>query len=149
MKTIAGGLIALMLLFFYLILVLKASHVAACVGTKGCDVQAIGPFNDVMAQAMSMLSGLVSALIIAELAAAKPGEAPGERVLTTSTPRAKNILRWVTGLYVVAWLFTGAWAFWMGINYPSALPALTSVGTAWIGLAVVSAYSYFGIKPSA
>lgn len=147
MKAIAGGLIALVLLFFYIVLVFRACDVAACMGTKGCDVQAIGTFNDQMAQAMAILSGLVSALIISELAAAKPGEAPGERILTSSSPRAKNILRWVTGLYVLAWILIGAWAFWRGLNYPSQLPALTTVGQAWIGLAVVSAYAYFGIKP--
>jgi hypothetical protein len=28
------------------------------------------------------------------------------------------------------------------------LPLLTSLGRAWLGLAVASAYAYFGIKPS-
>jgi hypothetical protein len=143
MKTIAGGLIALVLLFFYILLVFKAAAIAECIGTQ-CGTFKSGDFNDVMAQAMTVLGGLVSALIISELAATEPGQAP--RMLGSDSQKAKVFLRWTTGLYIAAWLFTGAWAFWKGMNYPSALPALTSVGQSWLGLSVASAYAYFGIK---
>lgn len=149
MKTVAGGLIAVVLLVFYVLLVVRASELASCTGHgASCDVHAIGPFNSTMAHFMSVLSGLVSALIISELSMAKPGQAPGERLATITSPRARNVLRWVTWLYVLAWVIAGGWAFWVGINYPTAVPSLVNVGTAWIGLAVVSAYAYFGIKPS-
>ena len=145
MKSIASGAIALALLFFYILLVSKASQVAECIGTN-CGTLTKENFNDVMAQAMSVLGGLVSALIISELAVAEPGGTPGARMLQSDSSRAKNVLRWTTGLYILAWLITGGWAFWNGINYPDALPALTSVGQSWIGLSVASAYAYFGIK---
>jgi hypothetical protein len=145
MKTVAGGLIALALLFFYIVLVFKASAIAECIGTK-CGAYTTSSFNDVMSQAMSVLGGLVSALIISELAITEPGQTPGGRMLQSDSAKAKNILRWTTGFYIVAWLITGAWAFWIGLSYPNALPALTSVGQAWLGLSVASAYAYFGIK---
>lgn len=150
MKGIASGLIALMLLFFYVLLVIRASDIARCIGRGAtCNVHDLAPFNDTMAHFMSVLNGLVSALIISELAVAKPGQAPGERlVAVTASSRAKNILRWVTWLYVAVWVFVGGWAFWVGINYPGAVASLVSVGTAWFGLALISVYAYFGINPT-
>lgn len=148
MKTVAGGVIAVVLLVFYVLLVYSAVHVVNCVSTSGCIDTTVALFNDVKSQAMSVLGGLVSALIISELAVAKPGEAPATRFLANASNRAKNILRWTTWLYVGAWLITGAWAFWTGLNHPSVLPALTSVGQSWLGLAVASAYAYFGLRPA-
>ena len=144
MRSVAGGLIALVLLFFYIILVLKAAKVAECIGTN-CGTLTAANFNDVMAQAMSVLGGLVSALIISELAVTEPGQTPGERMLKSGS-KAKNILRGTTICYILAWLAIGAWAFWKGLNYPDALPSLTSVGQSWLGLSVASAYAYFGIR---
>lgn len=145
MKSVAGGLIASVLLFFYIVLVLKAAKIAECIGTN-CGTVSAGSFNDVMAQAMSVLGGLVSALIISELAVTEPGQTPGSRMLQSTSPKARRILRYTTGAYILAWLATGAWAFWTGLNYPDALPSLTSVGQAWLGLSVASAYAYFGIR---
>ncbi|MEW9571540.1 hypothetical protein ABQJ54_07240 [Rhodanobacter sp. Si-c] len=148
MKMLAGGAIAVVLLVFYVLLVHSAVHVVNCVSTSGCTGATVASFNDVKSQAMSVLGGLVSALIISELAITKPGEAPAARILAAASDRAKNVFRWTTWLYVGAWLVTGAWAFWTGLSHPSVLPALTSVGQSWLGLAVASAYAYFGISPA-
>ena len=147
MKAIAGGVVALVLLVFYFLLVRSAIQVVDCISTAGCTELTAASFNNVKSQAMSVLGGLVSALIISELAVTKPGETPGSRVLTAQSGKAKNILRWTTWLYIAVWLFTGAWAFWTGLDHPDALPALTSVGQAWLGLSVASAYAYFGLSP--
>jgi hypothetical protein len=148
MKAIAGGVIAIVLLVFYVLLVHSAVEVVNCLSTSGCTEPAVASFNDVKSQAMSVLGGLVSALIISELAITKPGETPAARLLVATSDKAKNILRWTTWLYIGAWLVTGAWAFWTGLNHPATLPALTSVGQAWLGLSVASAYAYFGLSPS-
>ena len=149
MKAIAGGIVALVLLAFYVLLVYSAIQVVGCVTTAGCTGLTAASFNDVKSQAMSVLGGLVSALIIAELAITKPGEEPGVRILsaTASSGTSKNLLRWTVWLYMAAWVVTGAWAFWTGLNHPNALPALTSVGQAWLGLSVASAYAYLGLNP--
>jgi hypothetical protein len=148
MKAIAGGVIAIVLLVFYVLLVHSAVEVVNCLSTSGCTELTVASFNDVKSQAMSVLGGLVSALIISELAITKPGETPAARLLVATSDKAKNILRWTTWLYIGAWLVTGAWAFWTGLNHPATLPALTSVGQAWLGLSVASAYAYFGLSPS-
>jgi hypothetical protein len=148
MKAVAGGVIAIALLVFYVLLVHSAIDVVNCLSTSGCIELTANSFNDVKSQAMSVLGGLVSALIISELAITKPGETPAARLLVASSDRAKNILRWTTWLYIGAWLVTGVWAFWTGLNHPATLPSLTSVGQAWLGLSVASAYAYFGLSPS-
>jgi hypothetical protein len=143
-----GGAIAVILLGIYLHLIRVAYQVVACVTTTGCTKYVATFFNDGMAQALSVVGGLVSALVIAELAATKPGEAPAARALADdATDRSKFILKVVTTVYVLAWMLAGLTAFFVGLYHPKELPPLTTLGQAWLGLAVASAYAYFGIKP--
>ncbi len=148
MRASFGGLIALILLGLYVYLVQLAIAVVHCVALDGCFKYTERDFNDGMAQAMSIIGGLVSALVIAELAVTRPGEAPGARLLDENpTPRATLILKIITVNYVLVWVVTGLWAFLVGLDHPKELPALTNVGQAWFGLAVAAAYAYFGLKP--
>ena len=148
MQATFGGAIAVILLGIYLHLVRVAYLVVGCVTTAGCTAYDAGTFNDGMAQALAIVGGLVSALVIAELAATQPGDPPGARALAANaSDRAKSILKTVTAIYVLAWMGAGLTAFFVGLYHPKVLPPLTSLGQAWLGLAVASAYAYFGIKP--
>ena len=101
-----------------------------------------------MAQYLAELGGLVSALVIAELAITRPGEIPAARVLTAhATDKAKKRLRVVTTVYLIVWFMAGASAFLIGLSHPKILPPLTSVGQSWFGIAVAAAYAYLGVKP--
>jgi hypothetical protein len=143
-----GGAIAVILLGIYLHLIRVAYQVVACATTAGCTTYPAGYFNDAMSQALAIVGGLVSALVIAELAATKPGDAPAARALADdASGRAKFILKIVSAVYVLAWLGAGLTAFFVGLYHPKELPALTNLGQSWLGLAVASAYAYFGIKP--
>ena len=149
-RTVGGGLVAVALLALYAYLVWSAIAVVSCVSDETCTALAATDFNNVKAQALSVVSGLVSALVISELALTKPGAPPGAKALgEASTRRARNVLRWVTALYIFVWLCVGGAALIAGLNNPDALPALTSVGQSWFGLSVASAYAYFGLKPAA
>lgn len=148
MQATFGGAIAIILLGIYLHLIRVAYLVVSCATTAGCTTYPPGYFNDAMAQALAIVGGLVSALVIAELAATKPGEAPAARALADdASSRAKFILKIVSAVYVLAWMGAGLTAFFVGLYHPKELPPLTSLGQAWLGLAVASAYAYFGIKP--
>lgn len=148
MQVVFGGAIAVVLLGIYLHLIRVAYQVVDCVTTVGCTMYAATFFNDGMAQALAIIGGLVSALVIAELAATKPGEAPAARVLSEeASERSKFIFKIVTVIYVLAWMLAGLTAFFIGLYHPKDLPPLTNLGQAWLGLAVASAYAYFGIKP--
>jgi len=150
MKEVFGGLIAVALLGLYLHLIRIAIQVAVCVSTAGCTTYPAGYFNDGMAQALSIIGGLVSALVIAELAATRTGEVPLARAMAPDASRwTIGTVKIVAVLYVLAWIVAGFAAFWVGLYHPDGLPPLTTLGQAWLGLAVSSAYAYFGIKPPA
>lgn len=146
MRTIAGGIIAVVLLGIYVWLIVVACHLVLCNG-DACPAPA--SFNAVQAQALSVITGLVSALVIAELTMTKPGEAPAAHLLSADpTARAKNVMRWITSIYLLVWLVAGLAAFVIGLEHPATLPALTNVGQAWFGIAVAAAYAYLGLQPA-
>ncbi|TAN02904.1 MAG: hypothetical protein EPN36_14860 [Rhodanobacteraceae bacterium] len=145
MRTIAGGVIAVVLLGIYAWLIIAAACIALCTGT-GCAAPAA--FNAGMTQALGVVTGLVSALVIAELAITPAGAAPAARLLPPTTgPRGRLLLRWVTAIYLLVWLVAGLIAFVIGLLHPGALPALTHVGQAWFGIAIAAAYAWLGLKP--
>lgn len=148
MQLLFGGLIAVLLLGVYVHLVRIAVKVVYCLSTPGCVLYPATYFNEGMAQALALIGGLVSALVIAELAVAKPGDAPGRRVLNKdASPLAVRTVSIVSTFYVLVWIGAGLTAFLVGLYHPKEVPPLTTLGQAWLGLAVTSAYAYFGLKP--
>jgi hypothetical protein len=150
MKLAFGGLIALILLGLYAYAVRVGVATAICAATTGCTALTAAGFTAGFASTMNTVGGLVSALVIAELAITRPGDAPMARSLAEdSTPGARSALKLVTGLYLLTWVLIGLWAYLVGVMwYPSVVAQLTDVGQAWLGLAVAAAYAYFGIKPA-
>jgi hypothetical protein len=100
-----------------------------------------------ISRTMATVGGLVSALVIAQLAVTKANEPlagtsvfPG--VGDWAVPLAKVV-------YVVMWIGMGFAAFVVGeLWFPDKVPALTTFAEAWLGLAVAAGYAYFGIEPS-
>ncbi|MCX7032179.1 MAG: hypothetical protein NTU62_18970 [Spirochaetes bacterium] len=149
MQLLFGGLISVVLLGVYVHLVRIAIKVVYCVAATGCTEYPATYFNEGMAQALSVIGGLVSALVIAELAIAKPGEAPARRTLAKdASPLAVRTVSIVSTIYVLVWIGAGLTAFLVGLYHPKEVPPLTTLGQAWLGLAVSAAYAYFGIKPA-
>lgn len=149
MQAAFGGLIAVILLAIYVHLIRVALLVVDCLNTTGCSNYTASYFNEGMAQALSIIGGLVSALVIAELAITKPGEAPVARALAQNASQLSvRALKIVSTFYVLVWIGAGLWAFLVGLYHPKDLPPLTNLGQAWLGLAVAAAYAYFGLKPS-
>lgn len=148
MQLIFGGLISVVLLGIYVHLVSKAIKVVYCLAATGCTKYSATYFNEGMAQALSIIGGLVSALVIAELAIAKPGEAPVRRSLAkNASSMAVRAVSIVSITYVLVWIGTGLTAFLVGLYHPKEVPPLTTLGQAWLGLAVSAAYAYFGLNP--
>ena len=147
MHLLFGGLISVILLAVYVHLVRVAVKVVYCVAPACTDYPATY-FNDGMAQALSVIGGLVSALVIAELAVAKAGEAPARRALAKDASNlAVRTVSIVATFYVLVWIGAGLTAFLIGLYHPKEVPPLTTLGQAWLGLAVSAAYAYFGLKP--
>lgn len=148
MKTVFGGTIAVVLLGIYVHLLTVAYLIVDSVSRGATDRPPAG-FNDLMAQTLTVIGGLVSALVIAELAVTNPGDPPMTRMLDAkTTPIMRSLLKWVSVVYVLVWLIAGLVAFMKTMYNPNVLPAFTSVGQAWLGLSVAAAYAYFGLKPA-
>lgn len=150
MKAVFGAVVSIVLLFIYVYLVYSGVQaVLGCVEASSCTTASADAFNDRMASSMSLIGGLVAALVIAELAATKPGQAPAARLLATDQQRsatAIKVLQGVTGVYLTVWLLAGLTAFFIGyLQHPGVLPPLADLGQAWLGIAVGAGYAYFGI----
>jgi hypothetical protein len=125
--------------------------VVMCASTLGCTQYTADSFTPGFSHPMSLVGGLVSALVIAELAVTKPGEAPVARAIgdASAAPTLSWTLTIVTATYLVVWSFAGLAAYVVGTMwYPGKLQPLTDLGQSWLGLAVAAAYSYFGIGPA-
>lgn len=143
-KMIFGGILVTILLGIYVYLVLMAVLVV-----KGALARE--SFTAEMASSLSLIGGLVSALVIAELAVTNPGETPGTRILGAEKPAAATNRVFVTAvfLYLTVWTLAGLVAFILGyLQHQGELTALTDMGQGWIGVAIAAGYSYFGIKPA-
>lgn len=103
-----------------------------------------------MVTVLTLVGGLVSALVVAELAATKRGENPATRGLDAkASSGVKHLVTVLTGLYLLVWLVAGLSAFVVGfMQHPGVLQPLTDLGQAWLGLAIATVYAYFGINPS-
>jgi hypothetical protein len=148
-KTLFGGVIAVILLGLYVYAVIAALVVTSCL-SRGTDCNAYNKdsFTSGMALTMATVGGLVSALVIAELAITKPGESPVARVLNVNpSENAKAILKFTTIAYLLVWTTFGLLAFIVGyLQHPGVLQPLTDLGQSWLGLAIAAAYAYLGIN---
>ncbi len=147
MQAIFGGVIAVILLGLYLQLIRVASQIVSCQSRLACTDYPVSMFNDGMQQALALIGGLVSALVVAELAITKPGQMPAFGTIVNGGASAPNtILKFVSVFYLLAWISGGLWAFILGLYHPTVVPALTTLGQSWLGVAVAAAYAYFGLQ---
>ena len=149
MKALFGFTIAVVLLGIYVFLVFRGIAVGQCLEETSCTTYAAGDFTDRMASSLALIAGLVSALVISELAVTPTGEMPGVRMMAAGAgTRSKSLLKIATAVYLVAWLVAGLAAYVFGYLQmnPETLPALSDLGQSWLGIAVGAAYAYFGIQ---
>lgn len=144
--TLFGGVIAIILLGLYTFTMIYMISVARCVSLGECLPNNI-PAGVIYIH--TTVGGLVSALVVAELALTRPGEAPGAKTLASDLSEyAQRITAYTAGGYVLVWIVSGLAALVAGsMLYPDAVKTLSDAGTTWLGIAVAAAYSYFGIRP--
>ncbi|WP_439923094.1 hypothetical protein [Nitrobacter sp. JJSN] len=120
------------------------SLILQIVATKGAEVTVETGYIYVL----TMVGGLVSALVIAQLSVTKPGAAPGVGGFQPESTFGIYATNSVVAVYLFVWIFTGLAALIVGVMlYPNANKTISDLGTTWLGLAVSAAYAYFGIKP--
>ena len=151
MRAIFGAIITVFLLIVYVGLIWFGIEIIACEIAQECTSRKAENFNENMSSALALIGGLVSALVVSELAATSPGEMPGARLLAPEVDRNSAMARRlevVVVAYMIVWTAAGAAVFvYAYLLNPKALPPLTNLGQAWLGIAVGAAYAYLGIKP--
>lgn len=143
MKVISGAAIALILLGLYAYAVYDAGTLALGEGR--------GQLTSGVILCITTIGGLVSALVISQLAITKPEtESFDIRQFGSASALAgpdARIVGTVVAIYVLVWILLGLFAFIVGVMLrPDVVPALTNLGQAWLGLAVAAAYAYFGLN---
>jgi hypothetical protein len=155
-----GALIAYVLLLLYAGTVAAMTYSAIDHGRKPSPIGADGkpvakeppkPFDKGVVNIVTLIGGLVSALVISSLTIAAPGDSPATTLMVQSSSNfEKQILNWMVIAYLFVWLGTGLMALVVGVMlYPNSSSTLGEIGATWLGLAVASAYAYFGLKPPA
>jgi len=98
---------------------------------------------------INVIGGLVAAVIIANLAVSKPGEAPLSQLENISEAYGRIFMATVIWIYVIIWLIIGLAAFLVGVIFkPEACETLNELGKTWLGILLGSAYAWFGINRS-
>lgn len=137
-----GALIAYILLCLYGCTV-SYMIVSVCAAAPGAPVE----FNSGVKYVVTTVGGLVSALVVAQLALTTPGSAP-----TLARADAKDnerLFRRLAIAYMLVWLCVGLAALVVGtMFFPTANSTLSELGTTWLGLAVAAGYAYFGLNPN-
>ncbi len=158
-RNFFGGLIAFVLLFLYLfILVFMMVEAVECgkAGIEACKAAAIDD-NQGRIYVVATIGGLISALVIAELAVTPPGQdiahrfvEPHDPSVTNETPKKKivrGVIKFFTYSYLLVWVALGLASLVIGVVlFPEASITLRAMGNTWLGLAVAAGYSYFGIR---
>lgn len=141
-KTIVLSVIAFVLLALYVVLIVTAIVITFCTDQPTC----LEGFNKVMSTSLATIGGLVSALVVAELAMTKPKSAPTARAVGTDETTAKKpLVKIVALVYLGVWVLAGLSALLVSWFKPDALQPLTDMGQSWLGVAIAAIYAFFGI----
>ncbi|HHL18820.1 MAG TPA: hypothetical protein ENJ33_03715 [Thiothrix sp.] len=153
-QAVFGGVIAVVLLLLYSsILVFMITQVVNC-GTA--DERCGEAITKGMVYVVTMIGGLISALVIAQLAITPTGEMPFMKQFEESAnmppenqPRIGKVgITRLIIIYLSVWVLLGLAALVVGvIIYPDRSETISAIGNTWLGLAVAAGYSYFGIQP--
>lgn len=147
-RLIFGGLIAIILLGLYTYSVVLAIAAVQCLIAPGCQGYS-KDLNEGIVSVLNLVGGLVSALVIAELAVTDPSGQPTGASLAIDIPATtKKVVRIISTLYILVWVACGLASFVVGVlQHPNVVPALTTSAQSWLGLAVAAAYAYLGLRP--
>lgn len=105
---------------------------------------------------LTFTGGLVSALVISVLAITPPNQSPGTTLIAANqqatdqpiSATATTIVQVLTYVYLAVWLICGMSSvlYVFRPDNTHAVPELTAAAKSWLGLAVASAYAFFGLK---
>ena len=149
-QLIFGGMIAIILLGFYVWSIYDAVSVVQCKNA----MQTCQEFSGNMSYILNTLGALISSLVVGLLGATKPSEFPAQKLLESTlkgklkeTP--KMIAALMPSIFILVWITCGVVTVVFGfILSNDAVPPFTAAAKAWFGVAIASVYAYFGLRPN-
>jgi hypothetical protein len=152
-RDLVAQIIPIILLGFYVFAVGTAVNstllaVRQCGTNAACADAFHSKRSDGVNLILNVVGGLVSALVVAELAVTNPGELPSAQLLKRRMTRSSKKLRTILSTaFIIVWILCGVISIVIYVLYPNETPsALSEFAKAWLGLALASAYSYLGIR---
>lgn len=150
MRWILGAVLAVVLLLLYGYSVSYAIylvHFAQYAEGEVVSVVAKSKFEGYN-EAISLIGGLVSALVIAVLAATPAKEQPSLRNFNADlSDEQNNKSKIVIWTYMLVWLFIGLASYIFGkFLHNGVLEPLTTHAQSWLGFAITATYAYFGLS---
>jgi len=144
-KEILLGVIACMLLLIYLVSL--GSLIWAVLRWDPEGGGYVPGINAVWV--INLLGGLVSGVVIGNLALADSGSTPLSQVKVLTHDYGRRLMKGIVWTYIIVWLLIGFSSFYVGvIRSPDVSVTLNEIGKTWLGILVGAAYAWFGIKKS-
>jgi hypothetical protein len=142
-KEIIMGIISVALLLIYFFLLGKL-----ILAVNSWDTQSgVFTVNSDTIWAINIIGGLISAVVIGNLAMAERGETPDIQVLEMIKAYGAGLMRNIVLAYIAIWFLIGAAAFYVGVvRCPDVFEPLNTMGKSWLGILVGALYAWFGIK---
>jgi len=142
-REILLGIVATMLLLIWFItlgsLILSVLRWNTTDGSFAPGVNAVWVIN--------LLGGLVSGVVIGNLALADRGSTPLSQVKVLAQDYGRKLMQGIVWTYIIVWLLAGFSSFYVGvIRCPDVSVTLNEIGKSWLGILVGAAYAWFGIK---
>jgi len=144
-KEIMLGIIAVVLLLIYVFTLGRL-----IISVYGWDPMA-GDFtaNQNTLWVVNLIGGLVSAVVVGNLALAGTGGTPDSQVREMMKAYGARLMKGMVWSYIIMWLVIGAASFYVGvIRCPDVFEPLNAMGKTWLGILVGALYAWFGIKKS-
>ena len=136
-----GGILAYILLLLYSITLIYVIWQVSF--SEGDPVE----ISSGLSYVLTTVGGLVSALVLARLTITPPGKSPGTMKFSQDK-KELDLAEKLTLGYIAVWLVSGLTALIVGtMMFPGVNTTLSDIGTTWLGLAVTSVYTYFGLTP--
>lgn len=143
-QLLFGGLLALILLGFYIWSIMVAVSLAATGCTQNCP-----QLSNNMAYILNTIGGLISAVVIGVLGATQTGEFPAQKSIydsKTLTGTVQTVAVIMPSLFILVWIICGVVTVIYGFVLYDNVPPLNASAKVWLGSAIGSVYAYFGIK---
>ncbi len=106
--------------------------------------------NDGTISVHTTIGGLISALVISQLAITEPGTNPANRLMTADmSQHTRTIVTTIAFVYLGVWVVVGVISLLFGVMlFEEANQTLSDSGTVWLGTAIAAGYAFFGIQPT-